>query len=314
MALLHSCFAALHPVRAGLLAIVILPGAAGAHSAGSASSVGWHDWSFEPWASFLLAVFLAWYVIGALRLWRRSGPGSAIRRREILCWISGWIVAALSLLSPIDALGAELFWMHMVQHELLMLVAAPLMILGRPLPSLLWALPAPARQAMGGLGHSRAWRLPWRLASSPLGAWWLHALAIWGWHLPVIFQRALENEGMHILQHLSFMLTALLFWWSVLRPGSRPALLSALMSVFTTAVHTSALGALLVFATTVFYPAYASSAPAWGWSALEDQQLGGLVMWVPGGMAYLVAALLLMGRVLHTSAGRARFTRASHSG
>jgi cytochrome c oxidase assembly factor CtaG len=127
-----------------------------------------------------------------------------------------------------------------------------------------------------------------------LVAWVLHALAIWLWHAPALYQATLSSEVIHTLQHVSFLGTALLFWWALLqgREGrvGRPA---AVIYLFTTALHTSLLGALLTFSTRLWYPLYQSTTMPWGLTPIEDQQLAGVIMWVPAGVAYLVAALWL---------------------
>jgi cytochrome c oxidase assembly factor CtaG len=151
---------------------------------------------------------------------------------------------------------------------------------------------APAwRKALGGIARINLLRAAWRKCSEPMGAWCLHAAAIWVWHVPVLFDAALANEGVHIAQHSCFLGSALFFWWSVFGRG-RPAGAS-IASLFTTMLHTSALGALLTIAPQPWYAPYAQ-ASAFGLSALEDQQLGGLLMWVPGGIAYLIAGLYIV--------------------
>jgi cytochrome c oxidase assembly factor CtaG len=140
-----------------------------------------------------------------------------------------------------------------------------------------------------------------RVTMHALGAWLLHALALWLWHLPPLFQAALHHPLLHILQHVCFFGSALGYWWSVLGRAHRPKG-SAMASLFTTMLHTSVLGALLTFAPS---PWYASAGMrAFGLSALEDQQLGGLIMWVPGGLAYLIAGLGLLARWLAPPAAR----------
>jgi len=116
-----------------------------------------------------------------------------------------------------------------------------------------------------------------------------------------LFQAALHNDAMHGLQHLSFFGSALLFWWAILHPRRHAALGLSVFYLFTTAVHTAVLGALITFARSPWYPAYV--APAAGWGPLEDQQLAGLVMWIPAGLAYLVAALVIVRRWLSESEG-----------
>jgi cytochrome c oxidase assembly factor CtaG len=119
---------------------------------------------------------------------------------------------------------------------------------------------------------------------------------LWGWHLPSLFDAALRSEGVHALQHTAFLGTALVFWWTVLGAGTRREQGIALVSLFTTMVHTGALGALLTLAPVAFYEPYAATAPAFGYTPLEDQQLGGLVMWVPAGFVYVLVGLVLAAR------------------
>ena len=248
-------------------------------------------WSFAPWIVALMAASLAMYWVGLQRLWRRAGAGRGIGTRQAACFATGWLVLALALTSPLDALGGALFSVHMVQHELLMVVAAPLFVMSRPLEAWTWALPAAWRQPLAKAGRLRPVAATWRAITQPLGAWTLHALALWGWHVPWLFEAALTNEWLHSLQHASFLASALLFWWSVLGRGARRPDGVGLASLFTTMLHTGALGALLTFAAHPWYGHYAAG--AFGLTALEDQQLGGLVMWVPGGLAYMAAGLAI---------------------
>jgi putative membrane protein len=135
-------------------------------------------------------------------------------------------------------------------------------------------------------------------------------VAVWVWHAPVLYQATLGSELVHTLQHASFLVTALLFWWALLRGHEgrvgRPA---SVIYLFTTAMHTSLLGALLTFSERLWYPLYDESTSAWGLTPLEDQQLAGLIMWVPAGLVYLIAALALCAAVLRgdgASASRGR--------
>jgi len=193
---------------------------------------------------------------------------------------AGMLVSGAALLSPLHHLAERLVWAHMLQHEMLMVVAAPLLVMARPLEAWTWSLPAAWR---------RSARLP-RILHDPLFAWSLHTLAVWGWHVPALFEAAVTSEAMHAAQHVSFFLTAALFWWTVLGPLSKP--LVAMVSLFATMLQTGALGALMTLAR---HPWYAGS-------TLEDQQLAGLIMWVPAGLAYPAAALLLGSQWLRRSA------------
>ncbi len=256
------------------------------------------NWSFEPWIVVCMSVSAALYLIGVLRLWRHAGIGRGLSKWQAGAYAGGWLGLVLALMSPLDALGGLLFAAHMVQHETLMLIAAPLLVLGRPLAAWAWGLPLDWRRALGHFFHRPAWRAPWLLITGPLAAWTLHALALWLWHLPAFFEAALANEAIHAFQHITFLFTALLFWWSVLAATTRHAKGIALLSLFTTFVHTGALGALLTLSRTDWYPSYGATAPLFHLTAVEDQQLGGLVMWIPAGAVYLLSGLALAASLL----------------
>jgi putative membrane protein len=241
-----------------------------------------------------LTIALGLYAIGLARVWRSAGVGSGIRAREAICLACGFGVLACSMFGPLERLAAASFAAHMVQHELLMVVAAPLIALGRPLGAWSWAFPLPARRSIGRVLRAPWFARTWRLLTLPLTAWCLHAIALWVWHAPMLFRAAAASEPLHALQHASFFVTALLFWWAVLaRGGARPGM--AFFLLFTTMVHSGALGALLSFSTSDWYAL--DGAPG----RLAQQQLGGLIMWVPGGAVYLAAGLALAHRLLTTS-------------
>jgi putative membrane protein len=207
-------------------------------------------------------------------------------------------VLAISLVSPLHVLGSALFSAHMAQHELLMVLAAPLLVAARPMVPALWSLPQSGRLGAGSVLRSSLVSQLWGFVSRPFVAFALHGAAIWIWHMPQLYGGTIASEALHTLQHVSFLLTALLFWWTVL-PASRAGKNgTAIFSLFATALHTSVLGALLAFSNTSWYPAYHATTGPWGLSPLEDQQLGGLIMWIPGGLTYLVVALMGVSRLL----------------
>ncbi|MBI2769821.1 MAG: cytochrome c oxidase assembly protein [Burkholderiales bacterium] len=279
------------------------PGAALAHEAGNPRLPQLH-WSFEPWVVLPLLLSLALYAAGAARLWRHAGRARGLGWRQVAAFGCGWLALAAALVSPLDALGSVFFSAHMLQHEALMLAAAPLLVLGRPLAAWAWALPAAARRRLAPRLHARWLAALWRTLTDPVAAWALHALALWLWHVPRLFEAALHSEGVHVLQHTSFLATALLFWWAVLGPDTRSRRGGAAMPLlFTTMLHTGALGALLALAPTPWYPHYVEAGAALGVDPVQDQQLGGLVMWVPGSVIYMAVALHVAARWLRR-AGR----------
>lgn len=224
--------------------------------------------------------------------WIPEGP---VSWRNI-AFIVGLALLTLSLLPPLDTWSAESFAFHMVQHEALMLLAAPLLVLGRPLPIFLWAFPPSMRAAVGRGVRSPPVRKTWEILTHPLTAWTLHAAVLWVWHAPALFDAALTNRGVHTLQHVSFLVSALLFWSALFEERARDRQGAGVLYLFTTTVHTGVLGALLAFATQPWYPAYLTRVSEWGLSPLEDQQIGGFIMWVPASLVYVGVGLALIAR------------------
>ena len=250
---------------------------------------------WDPLGLVLLATLGIIYLAGQLRLGGRLGGERPVTRGAVWFW-SGWAALGIALSPLIEAYTGASFAVHMVQHEMLMLVAAPLLVLSRPQGVLIWGLPGALRGGAAGLTGARVLRHFAAAAVTPFAAWTIHAVALWGWHVPAAFQSTLTSEPLHWLQHITFFVAAVVFWHSVLTPGARSERSGlAFLSIFTTAMHTGVLGALLTFSSTQWYPAYTGFG---GLTALEDQQLGGLIMWVPGGMAFLIGGLAIGARWL----------------
>jgi putative membrane protein len=267
-------------------------------------------WSWEPFTIALLALSGALYAAGLARLWRRAGVGQGIKRWEALCFAAGWLALIVALLSPVDVLGGILFSAHMVQHELLILVAAPLMVLGRPLAPFLWALPPAGRDVAAEWTRSPAFAATWSVLTAPFAVFLIHGLALWIWHLPSLYQATLENDFLHALQHLSFFLSAALFWWALIHGRfGRLGYGAAVLYVFLTSLHSGILGALLTFAPRLWYPIYQARTSRWGLSPLEDQQLAGLIMWIPAGVLFIVLGLGLFAAWLGEAERRVAHTR-----
>lgn len=254
----------------------------------------WSAWTWEP-AELVAITLTAWlYAIGVRTLWRRAGIGAGVTRWEVAAFAGGWLALVAALVSPLHAMGSVLFSAHMAQHELLMVVAAPLLVLGRWVVPALWAVPPAWRRAAGRAAKRSAVRETWDAITRPARATLLHAVALWAWHAPALYAATLESDLVHAAQHASFLGSALLFWWALLNPRARRGQAGAgVFYLFVTAMHTGALGALIAVAGRPWYPAYRGTTAAWGLTPLEDQQLAGLVMWVPAGLAYIAAALWL---------------------
>jgi putative membrane protein len=239
----------------------------------------------------MLALLIAGavYAIGIVRLWRRAGSGRGVASPRVACFAAGLIAIAIALFSPLDAMSEELFSAHMVQHLLLVIAAAPLLVLGEPQYVMLWVLRVDARRSVARWWRdAHALRAVWHAVSQPTIAWLLHVGALWAWHVPKLYDAALHDERIHIVEHMSFLLTALLFWWVAL-DRRRLRVGTATFYLFAAALQGTLLGALLTIARHPWYVAHYTTTQSWGLSPLEDQQLAGLIMWIPAGLVYLVA-------------------------
>jgi putative membrane protein len=319
------------------LALALVPGTALAHNPPTPATV-WSAWAWDPFVLTWLGLLIGAYTVGSMRLWRRSGAGRKVRLRASLYFAAAILTLIVAIISPLDAFAHALFSAHMVQHLLLILVAAPLLVLARPLPTMLWALhgtrglPAVIRPLVRGL--TALLRSVW---FAPL-AWVLHAAALWFWHMPRAYDAAVADPFVHALEHLAFFGTAVLFWWAVFGPAGAGRIDRGVgvLYTFTMAVQGSILAALLTFAPTNWYSAHGAGVVIWrlahptgeptaeglficgpvdpvalSQAMLEDQQLAGLLMWIPSGIVYTLVALWLLAAWLKEAEQRS-LRRAAH--
>ena len=273
-----------------------LPSVALAHG-GPSDLLSRSTWTYDPWIVTPLYLSGILYLLGTLRLWRHAGRGRGIAYWQAACFWCAWLATALALVSPLHWLGERLFTAHMLEHGILMIIAAPLLALARPIGGIAWGLPGRLRPVFGAITRKISRSRIWHLLTDPLIAALLHGFAVWAWHMPVFYNAVLSSVAVHRLQHLSFFLTALLFWWSLLQASPRRHSYGiAIFVLFATMLHTGVLGILLTLSRQVWYPQQAAFAAEWGMTPLEDQQLAGLVMWVPMGLIYTAAALLIAAR------------------
>lgn len=251
-------------------------------------------WTFDP---TVLATFVATsglYARGLLAMRRGGAPGVGVRGWQVGSFALGQLVVLVALVSPVDALADALFSAHMTQHELLMIVAAPLVVVGRPLVVVARGLPPPIREVVLRAVTHPTFVAPWRAITHPLVVLLVHGAVVWAWHLPSWFEGAMRDEAVHAVQHLSFFVTAALFWWALFHGRfGRNGHGVAVLFVFATAMHTSLLGALITVAQALWYPIYDGRTRVWGLEALEDQQLAGIVMWVPAGVVLVFVGLAM---------------------
>ena len=251
----------------------------------------WSSWTFAPVVIVGLALGVWCYARGVRRLWRAAGTGRGMAPWRIASFAGGILAVALALLSPIDPVATALFAVHMTQHMLLVVVAAPLLLAGDPGLATLWSLDVGARRrATAWWRGARALPAAWRVLRIPLVAWTLHVATLWAWHLPTLYGAALRDERVHVAEHAAFFLTALVFWYPIVeRTRSRSRLGTAVLYLFAAALQCTLLGAALTFARHPWYVGHYATTAAWGLTPLEDQQLAGLIMWIPASLAYLVA-------------------------
>jgi len=256
--------------------------------------------------AIILCSSLCLYAVGIARLWRHAGAGQGIRYAQALAFIGGWF-ALVAALVWLDELSEQLFSAHMAQHELLMLAAAPLIAAAAPLIALLWVLPPGARRRVMLAVRRPSVVAATAVVTAPPTVWCVHAAALWVWHLPALYDAALEHEAVHIVQHLSFFGSAALFWWGLVHGRyGRLGYGAAVLYVFATAVHSGVLGALLTFSPRVWYPLYESTASRFGMTPLEDQQLAGLLMWVPASLVFIAGGLYFFAAWIRESERRAQ--------
>jgi putative membrane protein len=283
-------------VRQLALALVLLGAATAALAHPGEDHSNAPRWTLDPWVIVPLALLLLLFVAGRMRLAHRS----KIARRGSWPFIGGWAVLTLSLVSPLHAGGEASFTLHMAEHELIMLIATLLLAVSNAGGILAWGLPAPLRRALGGSWKAALASL-WRRLTSPITATVIQAIVMWAWHAPALFDRALESRGWHIAQHVSFIAASLLFWVAMLNPRRGGYVLSA-ACLFLTSLVEGALGALMALSDSPWYAAYASMGLSGiGLDPTIDQQLAGLLMWIPGGLVHGAAAVLLLYHWLKTS-------------
>lgn len=251
----------------------------------------WTAWSLDPLVLVGLALLPWLYVRG------RLGSSRRVAAWREWCLVGAMAALVLALVSPLDALAGALASAHMAQHVLLTLVAAPLLVLAGPWAAVVRGTPAEARRAVARARvRLRLTRRTTRVLRNPAVVWLLYAGNLWFWHGSGPYVAALQHDVVHAVEHAAFLGTGLLFWTvtvdTLRREHTSPGL--GLLMQFLAAMQGVFLSALLVFAETAWYPPYAETAGAWGLTAVADQQVAGLVLWLPGGLVHLAAGLTLL--------------------
>jgi putative membrane protein len=252
--------------------------------------MSWHGWSVQPPLLYVAVAAMLYYAGGVgYRHTGRQGLRAA-------AFAAGLVTIVLALESPIDGYADQLFWVHMLQHVLLLTVAPPLILLGRPWPRMWRALPLQTRTRVGRTLARARWTAPLRALARPLPAFVLFNATVIGWHIPGAYDATLRSWAVHDVEHAMFFFTGLLFWARVIDPGPlRPRLVWPARIAF--AVGAMVVGWILAITLVLvphpLYPFYAALAhrPG-GITALTDQQLAAGMMWVPGSLSYTITFMI----------------------
>jgi len=233
-------------------------------------------------------------------LWRHAGVGRGIQVWQAASFALAVFALVIALVSPLDAASDAVFTAHMLQHSILMLVVAPLLVLSAPAVAFAWALPSDVHRALHAAQRSPPVARLSAFVLHPMFVWAQFALVFWLWHVPVMYDAAVRHDTLHGAEHLSLLASALLFWWLVLHHAGRRAFPypAAVAFVFTTMLQMMIVPVLLTFSGTAWYAHYAAINPAWHISPAQDQVLGGLTMWMISNVVFIVLGGYLVARWL----------------
>ncbi len=265
------------------------------------------SWAWRPEIIATLGLAATVHLVGRWRLRQRGGSRIIAPWRSV-SYLGGLLILTVALMSPIDVLSGQYFFMHMVQHLLLVMVAPPLLLVANPMPIMLWGLPKALRSEIGRwLARDAAPRRALAALTSPGLVWMAFVAALVGWHDPGAYEATLRNDLVHDFEHLTFFSTAVLFWWHVTgaAPRFRKPLPRGLRIGYTlSAVPPNMItGVVISFSGGPIYPYYETVARPWPITVQQDQMLGGTIMWIPGSMMYLLAALILLARFVRAENG-----------
>ncbi len=265
------------------LTLLLIPQALLAHDGRAVPADIWSHWNTDP--LILIGLLLPTY------LYMRGAMTYRVNSLRTTCFVGGMLTLFIALISPFDAMSTTLFSSHMLQHLLFVLLAAPLLVVSRPTPVLLRGLPLTWGKSVGRVLQSHWLQVLRDKLSAPLPVSFLHIAFVWLWHIPALYSAVLSHPLIHALQHASFFLSAVFFWWMIFHSENYGV---RVLAVFIVMMTTGVLGALMTFATAPWYVNHSTYASEWGLTLLQDQQLAGLFMWIPPGVIYVVTAGLLL--------------------
>src|SRR5215831_1406668 len=262
-------------------------------------------WSLPPVATLAVELVAVIYLRGWWRL--RVARVPFVPTWRAVSFVSGLLTVWIALASPIDAINSLLLTAHMLQHMLLVMVAPPLILLGAPLVPIVNGLPGVARELVGRIAKLPAVEHAGRGLTNPVAGLLLIGVVMFAWHTPALYELAIKSDLLHEVEHISFLLAALVFWWPVVLPWPSRAQWPRLAMVpylLLADLQNTALSAILAFSDRVLYPSYAAPPHIFGVSALDDQVAAGAFMWVAGSIGFVLPAIVIAVQGLSTSSRR----------
>jgi cytochrome c oxidase assembly factor CtaG len=265
------------------------------------------DWRLD--VITVLLTFGTLYTIGWQRLRRKQAKLATNWR--IAAYYAGLLSLVIALMSGIDTFQTQLFFIHMTQHIVLVMIAPPLLLIANPMPFLLWAIPRQERQLIAGfLTQKSRFRRMFVKLTAPGLVWLFYAINLWLWHDPNPYNEAIVNDTLHDIEHLTFFLTGMALWWHITNAApyfhGRRTYAMRIALVIATYFQNLLIGVGITMSGTLIYTYYAGVPRVWGIDPIRDQTIGGLIMWIPGGMMYLMALLGLIALAVQESERRAR--------
>ncbi len=262
-------------------------------------------WDFSSTSAVLLLLMASAYIVGSIRLSLRiSAAGAA--NSDSRFWarfgsgMAGFALLAFALAGPLDVFAGDLFTAHSAQHIIIAMLAAPLLLIARPMPSYIWAFPRPMRSGAGtALTEAAIIIRALRFFTHPMVALPLFLLSQYVWHIPAAYNGSLENEWVHLLMHFTMFTAAVFFWWPIVGPPPVRTRLShpeRLVFLLLAVTPVALLAAIITLSKSVLFDFYLDSPGHFNWSPLEDQRIGGLLMWIPGNFTFLFALTVLFFR------------------
>ena len=249
-----------------------------------------HDTELLVLTPLVLAILV--YATGVAKLRRGRYVASREGLVRAAAFTAALVTLAIALTGPLHAWAERSFAAHMIEHELLIVVVAPLFVLSRPAGVMLHVFRKPVRRNIAQALQRSGLRKLWRICSGLQSATLLHAAALWAWHVPALFDAALRIEALHWLQHASFLLTGIWFWRAIFAAVDRTRMALAIADLFATTMHMGLLGGLIALAHHQLYRSMSDM------DAISDQRLAGLIMWVPGCLIYAIVAFVIAARML----------------